>query len=34
MVTRAPVDEQVTIDVVRDGTPLTVTVEVGRRPRR
>lgn len=34
MLTRAPVGGRVTIDLVREGVPLSVDVEVGRRPRR
>ncbi len=34
LLTRAPVGERVTLDVVRDGKSLSVPVEVGRRPRQ
>ncbi|MFM8986779.1 MAG: S1C family serine protease [Planctomycetia bacterium] len=34
LLTRAPVGERVTLDVVRDGQSLSVPVEVGRRPRQ
>ncbi len=33
MLTRAEVGSQVAIELIRDGKPLAVTVEVGRRPR-
>jgi S1-C subfamily serine protease len=33
MLTRAPVGGRVTIDLVREGGPLSVDVQVGRRPR-
>jgi S1-C subfamily serine protease len=33
LLTRAPIGERVTLDVVRDGTSIAVPVEVGRRPR-
>jgi serine protease Do len=34
LLTRAPIGERVTLDVVRDGASIAVTVEVGRRPRQ
>jgi hypothetical protein len=34
MLTRVPVGHQVTVDLVREGGPLSVDVQVGRRPRR
>jgi serine protease Do len=33
MLTRAEVGSQVAIEIIRDGKPIAVTVEVGRRPR-
>ena len=32
LLTRSPVGAEVPLDIVRDGTPRTITVRVGRRP--
>jgi S1-C subfamily serine protease len=34
LLTRVPVGHEVTVDLVRDGEPLSVSVQVGRRPRQ